>query len=135
MRYPYPRQRRHHDGIPGTLISDSDLNPGSGLRDGKGGPLAGNPGGADRTVLRSGARTGAEPPPSGADGDPGWPPPFGPGAFCGAGLRIVRGRVPHFNAEGPEGLNDRKAADPPCKPSGGTTVGQGLHRMDCTKAC
>ena len=49
--------------------------------------------------------------------------------------RVLRGRAADRSEPGAapqrggaEDLKDRKAADPPCKPSGGTTVGQGLHR-------
>ena len=38
---------------------------------------------------------------------------------------VCRGRVLHFNTEGPKGLKGRKAADPPCKPSGGRRPGRG----------
>ncbi len=36
-------------------------------------------------------------------------------ALPGWGLRIIRDRVLRFNAEGPEGLKDRKASGPPRK--------------------
>ena len=35
--------------------------------------------------------------------------------FAGVGLQIIRDWVLRFNAEGPEGLKDRKAPGPPCK--------------------
>ena len=35
--------------------------------------------------------------------------------FAGVGLQIIRDWVLRFNAEGPEGLKNRKASGPPCK--------------------
>ena len=64
----------------------------------------------DAAQLRALAEPGqcAEPSPSGAWGDLRWSLPFGCGPLSGVGLQIIRDWVLRFNAEGPEGLKNRK---------------------------